>query len=134
MKTKTIEYRLRKAREAKSRLYKDKIKPLDKEIDRLYKMRIASIIKSKEYITDLSEYEDKYIISIKAIDSKGAEVFLPTDEGIEVSEGRLSLSSYEGGLVYWYKDKGCYVHAYHMIYKDLDILGFIDIETGKRDW
>lgn len=100
----------------------EKIKVLQKEL-------YLNILKNKEYIDDLSNYNGKEINFI-ALNSKGEEVFLPRNEIVDVQNGRLYLSSFSGGIVRWCEDKKEYVHSYYGVQKPLDIIGFIDVEEA----
>ena len=100
----------------------EKIKVLQKEL-------YLNILKNKEYIDDLSDYNGKEINFI-ALNSKGEEVNLPRDEIVDVRNGKLYLSSFRGGIVYWCNDKKEYIRSYYGIKKSLDIVGFINVEVA----
>lgn len=101
---------------------------LYKENSLLEEKMYKNTIDKKEYITDLSEYNGKEI-SFIALDSNGEDVWLPTDEIVEVRNGKLYLSSYEGGIVKYDDELEKYVHSYHHRAETLDIVGFINIEV-----
>lgn len=101
---------------------------LYKENSLLKEKMYKNIIDKKEYITDLSKYNGKEI-SFTALDSNGEDVWLPTDEIVGVRNGKLYLSSYEGGIVNYDDKLGKYVHNYHYRAETLDIIGFINIEV-----
>ena len=126
--TKEIELAIADLREISRKAVKAYIDPLSEKILRLEEKRIKSIIDNKEYITDLSEFKDKDIFSLTAINKDGKEVYLPIDELIKISEdGHLALSSFGGGLVDWSDEDNCYMYTYYQTTKKMDILGFIDI-------
>ena len=127
MNTNEIEKKIKDAKDERSRIIKEKIKPIDEKISILEKERIKSIIKNKEYIFDLSEYNGKTLSNITAIDKEGKEIFLPIDEIVRVDNGRLVCSSYINGIVYFSNDKQKYIYAYKYINTELEIIGFIDI-------
>lgn len=104
-------------------------KPRYEKIKLLQKELYLNILKNKEYIDDLSDYNGKEINFI-ALNSKGEEVFLPRDEIVDVRNGRLYLSSFRGGIVYWSEDKKEYFRSYYGVEKPLDIVGFIDVEEA----
>lgn len=101
---------------------------LYKENSLLKEKMYKNIIDKKEYIADLSKYNGKEI-SFIALDSNGKNVWLPTDEIVEVRNGKLYLSSYEGGIVNYDDKLEKYVHSYHYRAQTLDIVGFINIEV-----
>ena len=104
-------------------------KPRYEKIKVLQKEFYLNILKNKEYIDDLSDYNGKEINFI-ALNSKGEEAFLPRDEIVDVQNGRLYLSSFRGGIVYWSDDKKEYIHSYYGVEKPIDIVGFIDVEES----
>lgn len=108
-------------------------KPRLEKIKEIENKLYLKIIEDKEYITDLSEYNGKEI-SFIALSSKGEEVSLPTDEIVEVSDGRLYLSSYEGGIVEWNEDEKKYIEYAYGGRDPLDIVGFIDISIKDNKW
>jgi hypothetical protein len=131
MTTKEIEKLLNLLKKDKEQKYNEYIQPINDEIIKLEKARIENIIKNKEYIFDLSQYNYKTLKRFTALNSNGKEVYLPTDEIVEVNNGKLCISSYQGGVVEWSDEKNCYVHFYHYFKTDLDIIGFIDIEVEE---
>ena len=102
--------------------YKPRLEKIKELENKLY----LKIIEDREYVTDLSEYNGKKI-SFIALNSKGKEVWLPVNELVEVSNGRLYLSSYRGGIVEWNEDEKKYIYYLHGRQEPLDIIGFIDI-------
>jgi hypothetical protein len=129
MKTKDIENKIetlnKKLNENRNRY----INPLIEKKNNLSKERILSIIENKEYIFDLSEYNEKEIFSIVALRSDGKEEDLPLCEIVHIENGKLFCSDYNSGIVKWSDEDNCYVKLYHGSEKKLDIIGFIDIET-----
>ena len=126
-----IEYyeeQIKSLKETINKIYEEQIKPLSNIINEFDKCRIKEIIKEKKYITDFSGFEDKEIVSITAINSKGKEVFVPTDDLIFIKNGRLKFSSTDGGIVNWDKEQKAYIHYFHHSKTKLDIIGFIDIK------
>jgi len=85
------------------------------------------IFKNKLYYTDLSEFDGKSLSHIVALDSDGQEIYLPTDEIVEIENGKLCCSSFNGGIVEWDSEENSYCKSYYGKSKKLDILGFIDI-------
>jgi len=145
MTTKEIEDRIKKAEE-KREILKERIlvyplaliienklisniDALNKEIWKLHKDKIKSIIQNKEYIFDLSEYNNKSLISITALDKEGDVICFPVDEIMEVRNGYLYCSSFDYGIVYYDLKEKSYVHNYRQNQTKLEIIGFIDIIT-----
>lgn len=127
MKTEDYKNRIEELQKIKQDNLEKFINPITKQIldleDKMYK----NIFLNKEYITDLSEYNGKEI-SFTAINSKGQEVWLPTDEIVSVENGKLYLSSHERGIVYFDNKKQKYIKAYFGLERELDVIGFIDVE------
>lgn len=116
----------------------EEIKNLNLEISKLMKEaskkedeRVKMLIANGLLIKNLSEYEGKDLRSIDAYDKDGNSVYIPTDEILEVIDGRLYCSSFNRGIVKWSEEKKCYCHLYHMTTEDLDIEGFLDIEVDE---
>ncbi len=130
MGTKEIELKIAELNNECVALRKKHIDPIREKVRCLMDDRIKSIISNKEYITDLSDFKDKKIISIEAIDKTGKRVYLPDDELIMVDEdGKLKLSSYSSGLMSFNKVLNSYVTHFHGAQEQIEILGFIDICT-----
>ncbi len=128
MATKEIELKIAELNNECVALRKKHIDPIREKVRCLMNDRIKSIISNKEYITDLSDFKDKEIISIEAIDKTGKRVYLPDDERIMVDKnGRLELSSFRGGLMSFNEDLNSYVTHFHGGQGQIEILGFIDI-------
>lgn len=126
-----------------TKYYLEKINLNDKKIEKIKKRLLnklykensllkekmyKNIVDKKEYIIDLSEYNEKEI-SFIALDSNGEEVWLPTDEIVEVKNGKLFLSSYQGGIVRFDNEKQKYIKSYYGSESELDIVGFVDIKV-----
>lgn len=126
-----------------TKYYLEKINLNDKKIEKIKKRLLnklykensllkekmyKNIVDKKEYIIDLSEYNEKEI-SFIALDSNGEEVWIPTDEIVEVKNGKLFLSSYQGGIVRFDNEKQKYIKSYYGSESELDIVGFVDIKV-----
>lgn len=131
--TKEIEAEIQLVCSKRDAVIKKEVQPLRDELRKLESKRITSIIKNKEYLTDLSEFKGKEITSITALNSQGKDLWLPLDEIIDIDNGKLYLSSLNGGIVQWDVEDRCYVHIYHYSTKKLNIIGFIDIVTDEED-
>ena len=127
MKTVDIENKIEEIKAERDKNQKKYVKPLSDKIIKLEQDRIESIIKNKEYVTDLSEWEGESIY-FTAINSHGEELFLPTDEIVKVRNGKIYCSSYLGGIVEWRDEYNSYIKSFYGSQEKLDILGFIDIE------
>lgn len=111
-----------------------------KETDRIFQIKydIQEQINKlnfelKNYITDLSPYNSKELLRIICLDSKGEEVYIPDDEFVSVEDGRLECSSYQNGLLWFDEEKQKYIHTYHFIDKETDIIGFRDIVAREKN-
>lgn len=98
-------------------------KPIDKELWELEKQRV----KAEPKTMDFTEHEGAWIGHIRAVDSKGDDVCLPTDEIVQVKNGKPYFSSYNGGIVYFDQEKQKYVKHYYGGEKEIDIIGFYDV-------
>lgn len=107
------------------------ISKLMKKQNSLEKNKIDIIIKNDMLIKDLSPYEGKCIWNISAYNKEGKDVCIPTDEIVEVKDGKLYCSSYTGGIVCWSKNQEAYVRSYYGREEILDIAGFLDIELDE---
>lgn len=114
-------------------LIKDYSTPIREQISEIEDEKRKYIIENKLYYVDLSEFNGKNLSRVTAIDSKGEDIWIPTDEIIEVENGKLYCSSYQGGIVGWNKDENSYYSAYYGINKNIDIIGFIDISLDEDD-
>ena len=134
METKEIEKRISELRGEREKYENEYIAPLLDAIRKLKTDRLNSILKNKEYISDLSEYEGKHIESITAISSTGEKVWeIPTDEILTIENGRLHASSFNGGIVKYSEQEKCYERMYHFSTTKLDIVGFIDIVLDDEE-
>lgn len=123
MRTTNIEKKIKEFKQLRNENYKHYIDALDKKINNLNNLRIKSIIKNKEYLTNLDSVEN--LNSIIAINYEGNEVYIPTDEIVEVKNGKLYCSSFNGGIVRWCETNKSYMHDCFGSEEDLKILGFI---------
>ena len=55
------------------------------------------------------------------LDSNFEEVYIPSDEGDYIRDGRLDCSSYVEGLLYYSDEDECYIYSYHYSKQKLDI-------------
>ena len=127
MNTKEIENKILEVRETIEQVRKFHIQPLTEEISRLRKEKMKSIMMNKEYVTDLSTFNEKCIKKIIALDVDGNEIYLPLDEIVKVEDNRLYCSSLRDGLVQWDEDEQSYFQSFHHVSNKLNIIGFIDI-------
>jgi len=103
------------------------IQELMRKNNKLEAKRISLMLENDMLIKDLSEYEGKDITFIDAYDKDGKDVYIPTDEIVDVRNGRLYCSSYSGGILSWSEKEQCYIYSYHMREERLEIEGFLDI-------
>ena len=89
--------------------------------------RMNFIFNNHLYVTDLSEFEGKDISSISIFNSSGENIDVPLDEIVEVIDGKLYCSSYQGGIVEFVEGK--YSHTFRFTTSELDIIGFYDIKV-----
>jgi len=118
--------------EAEIELNQKQIKELYESNSELDKKKREIIFKEKLYITDLSEFNKKTLSKIFALDSKGEEVFLPLDEIVNIEDNRLYCSSFNYGIVSFNEDKKKYQKSYYGAVKDIDIIGFYNIEVDEE--
>lgn len=104
----------------------NKLQPLRDEIRELEKSLLQLRLKT-ELITDLTQYNNKHISSIKAFDSNYEEVCLPT-ETISITDGKLECTDFWNGIVYYSKEENSYIQLIYGSKEKLDIAGFLDIE------
>jgi phosphoenolpyruvate synthase/pyruvate phosphate dikinase len=127
MKTEYFRNRIEELKKIKQDNLEKFVNPLTKQILELKDKMYKNIVLNKEYIADLSEYNGKEI-SFIALDSNGEDVWLPTDEIVSVENGRLYLSSYQGGMVRYDNEKQKYIKSYFRREEELNIVGFVDIK------
>ena len=112
-------------------MYLKELKKIDKQISKLYSKRnsikdelLKYRISTGDYIsgTDLIDLPNYTRIDIDVVlDSNLEEVYIPSDEGVYIQDGRLDCSSYNEGLLYYSDDDKCYIYAYHYSKQKLDI-------------
>ena len=111
--------------------YLKNLKKIDKQIQKLYDKRnniknelLQYRISTGDYIagTDLIDLPNYTRIDIDVVlDYNFEEVYIPSDEGVYIQDGRLDCSSYDEGLLnYSDKDK-CYIYYYRYSKQKLDI-------------
>lgn len=127
MKTEDFRNRIEELKKIKQDNLEKFVYPLTKQILELKDKMYKNIVLNKEYIADLSEYNGKEI-SFIALNSNGKDVCLPTDEIVSVENGRLYLSSYQGGIVRYDNEKQKYIRSYFQREEELNIVGFVDIK------
>ena len=126
MKTEDFRSRIEELKKLKQDNLEKFVNPLTKQILQLKDKMYKNIVLNKEYISDLSEYNGKEI-NFVALNSNGDREWLPTDEIVSVENGKLYLSSYQGGVVRFDNEKQKYIQSYFQREKELDIVGFVDI-------
>ena len=97
------------------------------ELAIIREQRMNFIFNNHLYVTDLSEFEGKDISSISIFNSSGENIDVPLDEIVEVIDGKLYCSSYQGGIVEFVEGK--YSHTFRFTTIELDIIGFYDIKV-----
>lgn len=108
-----------------------KISELCTELSNLKKELWLEKFNNKDYITDLSVYKNQDLVTIRAFGVDGKEVYIPTDETLEVdSNGKLYASSYFNGIVQWDESINGYVYWINHRVTELNIVGFTDIVVG----
>lgn len=110
--------------------YLKEIKKIDKQISKLQDKRNSVRKELLDYRISTSDYiaGDELIplrnsmIDIEVIlDSNFEEVYIPSDEGVYIRDGRLDCSSYIEGLLYYSDEDECYIYSYHYSKQKLDI-------------
>lgn len=110
--------------------YLKDLKKIDKQIKKLYDKRnniknelLQYRISTGDYITgdEIIPLEDSYISIDIILDSNLDEVYIPSDEGVYVRDGRLDCSSYAEGLLYYSDKDKCYIYIYRGCEEKLDI-------------
>ena len=110
--------------------YFKEIKKIDKQISKLQDKRnsikkelLDYRISTGDYISgdELINVHNSSINIDVVLDSNFEEVYIPSDEGVYVRDGRLDCSSYEEGLLYYSDEDECYIHSYHYSKQQLDI-------------
>lgn len=110
--------------------YLKEIKKIDKQISKLQDKRNSIKKKLLDYRISTSDYiagddlitlPNSFISVDVMLDSNFEEVYIPSDEGVYVRDGRLDCSSYEEGLLYYSDEDECYIYSYHYSKQKLDI-------------
>ena len=111
--------------------YLKEIKKIDKQISKLYTKQntikdelLKYRISTGDYISgiDLIELPNYTRIDIDVVlDSNFEEVYIPSDEGVYIQDGRLDCSSYSEGLLSYSDYDKCYIYSYHYSKQKLDI-------------
>ena len=111
--------------------YLKELKKIDKQISKLNSKRnfikdelLKYRISTRDYIsgTDLIDLPNYTRIDIDVVlDSNLEEVYIPSDEGGYIQDGRLDCSSYNEGLLNYSDDDKCYIYSYYHSNQKLDI-------------
>lgn len=111
--------------------YLKEIKKIDKQISKLYSKRnkvkrelLDYKISTGDYIAgnDLIDLPNYTRIDIDSVlDSNFEEVYIPSDEGVYIQDGRLDCSSYYEGLLSYSDEDKCYIYSYHYSKQKIDI-------------
>lgn len=110
--------------------YLKELKKIDKQISKLYNKRnsikgelLKYRISTKDYIsgTDLIPLPNSMISVDYILDSDFNEVYIPSDEGVYVRDGRLDCSSYNEGTLHYSEQDNCYIYSYLYSQEKLDI-------------
>ena len=110
--------------------FRKEIEKIDKRISKLYKERNTIRKELLDYRISIGDYIpgdeliSKEIISINidtVLDSNFEEVYIPSNELVDIEDGRLYCSSYSEGILYYSDKDGCYIHCYYGDEEELDI-------------
>jgi hypothetical protein len=111
--------------------YLTELEKIEKQVQKLYYKRnlikkelLDYRISIKDYIsgTELIPLPNYTRIDIDTIlDSNFEEVYIPSDEGVYVRDGRLDCSSYNEGTLHYSEQDNCYIYSYLYSQEKLDI-------------
>jgi hypothetical protein len=111
--------------------YLKEIKKIDKQISKLYSKQNSIKLELLKYRISTGDYIDgDDLINLPnytridvdvVLDSNFEEVYIPSDEGVYIQDGRLDCSSYNEGLLYYSDDNKCYIYSYYHRNHKLDI-------------
>lgn len=110
--------------------YLTELEKIEKQVQKLYCKRnllkkelldymisVGDFIRGEEFIPLPNSMIDIEVI----LDSNLEEVYIPTDEGVYVRDGRLDCSSFDEGILYYSDEDKSYIHCYRGCEEKLDI-------------
>lgn len=111
--------------------YLTELEKIEKQVQKLYCKRnlikkelLDYRISIKDYISgnELIPLPNYTRIDIDIIlDSNFEEVYIPSDEGVYIQDGRLDCSSFDEGILYYSDEDKSYIHCYRGCEEKLDI-------------